>query len=215
MIRWKYAAPRLILLGAILLTVWFGLNPAVRWVILSTGQSATSAKIDVGRVETSLLRTELRLTDVAVADPRARMKNLFEADQVFLRLDADSLLRRKFVVYEGRRVSSDHVVSVDSVLYEVPRGHAGQKVILHRHVLDDDRLLVPHQGKLVELSPVDLAKNARSRRAKKNEAQKSESDEVTHPLPSSAADLEFERDLQPVVDADGGFTNPKPTQEKP
>jgi putative transposase len=129
--------------------------------------------------------------------------------------DDDTALRRKFVVYFDRRVSSDHVVSVDSVLYEVPRGHAGQKVILHRHVLDDDRLLVPHQGKLVELSPVDLAKNARSRRAKKADAQQSTSDEVTHPLPSSAADLEFERDLQPVVDADGGFTNPKPTQEKP
>jgi len=115
MIRWKYAAPRLILLGAILLTVWFGLNPAVRWVILSTGQSATSAKIDVGRVETSLLRTELRLTDVAVADPRAKLKNLFEADQVFLRLDADSLLRRKFVVREARasglRLGSDRTAS--------------------------------------------------------------------------------------------------------
>lgn len=126
--------------------------------------------------------------------------------------DDDTALRRKFVVYEDRRVSSDHVVSVDSVLYEVPRGHAGQKVILHRHVLDDDRLLVPHQGKLVELSPVDLVKNARSHRAKRGDDKP---DEVTHPLPSSAADLSFERDLQPVVDADGGFTNPKPTQEKP
>ncbi|NQT16250.1 MAG: TIGR03545 family protein, partial [Planctomycetes bacterium] len=102
MIRWKYAAPRLILLGAILVTLWFGLNPAVRWAILSTGQSATSAKVDVGSVETSLLRTELRLADVAVANPQAKRKNLFEADQVVLRLDANALLRRKLVVREGR-----------------------------------------------------------------------------------------------------------------
>jgi len=102
MIRWSYVIPRLVLLGTLAVLLWVGLNPLVRWAIISTGQSATSAKVEIGRVQTSLLRTELRLTDVRVANPNAPMENLLQADQVTLALDADSLLRRKLVVREGR-----------------------------------------------------------------------------------------------------------------
>jgi len=102
MIRWKYALPRLLLLGVIVALLWLGLNPLVRWAVVSTGRSATSAKVEIGGVETSLLRTQLRLTDVRVANPKAPMENLVEADQITLKLDRDSLLRRKLVVREGK-----------------------------------------------------------------------------------------------------------------
>ncbi|MFH1920955.1 MAG: TIGR03545 family protein [Planctomycetota bacterium] len=102
MIRWNYVLPRLLLLGALVVLVWVGLNPLVRWAIVSLGQSAASAKVEIGQVETSLLRTELRLTDVRVANPKAPMENLVEAAQVIWALDGDALLGQRFVVREGR-----------------------------------------------------------------------------------------------------------------
>ncbi len=142
----------------------------------------------------------------------------FHADRKPLRFPEDGAdLRRRFVVHEKRLVSNDHVVSVDSVDYEVPRGLASETVILHRRVLDDS-LVLPHQGRLVELKPVDLAKNARSRRARSEPKSARESnDETGRPLPRSAADMLYERDLCPVVDADGGFTetrDPDPEEDK-
>jgi putative transposase len=113
-------------------------------------------------------------------------------------------LRGKFEVYLTRRVTSDNVVSVDSVAYEMPKGHDGKKVVLWRKLLDGGRLFFLHEGRLIELHPVDLEENARSRRGKGNR----EEEEVEHPLPPSAADLAYERDLGSVVDPDGGCPDP-------
>jgi putative transposase len=130
----------------------------------------------------------------------------FSADTRALRFpEDDAALRARFVVHLERRVTNDHVVSVDGVAYEVPRGHAGAKVVLHRRVLDGS-LLVPHQGRLVVLHPVDLARNATTPRARPAQPDAS----TTHPLPPSAADLRFARDLRPVVGPDGGFSDPAP-----
>lgn len=109
-------------------------------------------------------------------------------------------LQRRFVIYLERTVSTDHVVSVDSVLYEMPRGYAEQRVVLHRRVLSDSMHFL-HQGRLIQLHPVDLTHNAHSRRG-----TPADSEEVAHPLPPSAADLAFNRDFRPVVGPDGGFS---------
>jgi putative transposase len=122
----------------------------------------------------------------------------------------DKKLRSYFVVDLRRRVSGDHIVSIDSVLYEMPRGYAGCRVTLHRNVLSDS-LGFLHQGKMIELKPVDLAANARDRRGR---ARRSSDDEVARPPPRSAADLIFERDLSPVVGPDGGFINPPKREEE-
>jgi len=102
MIRWSYVIPRLLLLGALMLALWAGLNPLVRWTATWMGQAVTTAQVDIDRAETSLLGARVHLTDVRVANPQDPMKNLFEADQVTLALDSDSLLRRKLIVREGR-----------------------------------------------------------------------------------------------------------------
>jgi putative transposase len=136
----------------------------------------------------------------------------FGADKKPLRFpEDDGKLRRYFVVDLRRRVSGDHIVSIDSVLYEMPRGHAGCRVTLHRNVLNDS-LSFLHQGKTIELKPVDLAANARTRRGR---GRRSGDGEVARPLPKSAADLIFERDLSPVVGPDGGFINPPKKEEEP
>jgi hypothetical protein len=99
-----------------------------------------------------------------------------------------------------RRVSADHVVSFEGVDYEVPRGHAGEQVTLHHRLLSDT-LAVLHEGRLVELAPVDLAANATAGRARPGKPV----DDPEAILPPSAADLAFQRDFGPVVGPDGGF----------
>jgi len=134
----------------------------------------------------------------------------FHADARALVLpDSDQALRAHFVVHLERTVSADHVVSVDSRDYEVPRGHAEQRVLLYRHVLDGT-LAIVHDERLVALHPLDLSANARARRARCE--QPADFDPLAPPA-RSAADLVFERDLAPVVDADGGFTDPPTPKE--
>ena len=101
MIRWKYAVPRLLLALLVLLLVYVGLNPLIRWGIETFGQQVLSLQIDVGRLETSLTNTEIRIDEVAVANPRVPNTNLLDAEKISLALDTNALLRRKFVVRDG------------------------------------------------------------------------------------------------------------------
>lgn len=126
----------------------------------------------------------------------------FEQDTKPLKLPAnDELLRSQFVIHEKRRASNDHIVSVEGAWYEMPRGYAGSWVTIERHLLQNNRIFFRHQGELIELHVVDLAKNARAKRAKDQRPQ----GEDDHPLSKSAAELAYERDMAPMVDADGGY----------
>lgn len=128
----------------------------------------------------------------------------FSQDERPLRMPpSDEELRSRFVLHLQRTVTADHTVSYDSVDYEIPRGHAGKSIVVHRRLLDH-RLAVLHEGRLVDIHPVDLHTNARARRAR----PRHDPHDTQHPLPPSAADLAFERDFSPVVDRDGGFDDP-------
>jgi transposase InsO family protein len=144
-------------------------------------------------------------------DNKATPWERFSSDPKPLRFPEDrQTLRSKFEVLLSRRVSADNIASVDSVDYELPRGYAGAKVRLRKKLLEQGRLFFDHEGELIELHPVDLARNARTPRASQEP-----DDEVQHPLPPSAADLAFDRDYGPVVDPDGGLLDcPDTTEEK-
>lgn len=133
----------------------------------------------------------------------------FMADTKPLRLpESDAELRRRFVVHEDRRVSNDHIVQHGGKDYEMPRGHAGERVVLHRRVLDGT-LAVLHEGRLVELATVDVVANAHSRRARPG----ANSAEAPEPIIRTAADIAFQRAHRPVVGNDGGFPEPHPKKE--
>lgn len=131
----------------------------------------------------------------------------FLADEKALRFP-ESLpkLREKFLVELRRKVSADHIVSIDSVHFETPRGLAGSWITTYRQVLENT-VHVLHEGRLVQLHPVDLAANAHDRRSQRLTAE-----EIVAPLPKSAADMAFERDFRPITDADGNFNVPNSTQ---
>jgi putative transposase len=122
----------------------------------------------------------------------------FHQDPRALRFyDSAEQLRRAFVLHQERRVSRDHVVSVDGVAYEMPLGYRGRKVMLQRHLLEGD-VSVLHEGRLVRLAPVDVHANARDRRARGRDAP------PTPMPPPGAAQMAFDQDLGPVVDDQGG-----------
>lgn len=101
-IRWSYVLPRLAVVGLLLGVVWWGLDVWVRSALIAAGQRITGARVDIGDVRTRLLRPEIRLQHLGVANRRHPMQNLIEAEEVVLVLDGDSLLRRKFVVRQAQ-----------------------------------------------------------------------------------------------------------------
>jgi len=126
----------------------------------------------------------------------------FQIDKRLLRFhQSQNQLRRSFVLYQQRRVSNDNVVSFNGVDYEVSRGYAGMKIMLHRNILDQSISII-HQGSLLQLAPVDLHENARDKRAK---SEKLDPENVNLILPKSSAQMAYERDLGPIVDPEGNF----------
>jgi transposase InsO family protein len=129
------------------------------------------------------------------------------ADTAALRFPKDeATLRDAFVVTETRRVTKDHTLSFEGKDYEVPRGHGGQIITVYRRVLGGE-ILVPHDGRLCILHPVDLARNAAERRTRPTPLAPAPDDAEGCPI--TAAELAFQRDLGPVVGPDGGYRPPK------
>jgi len=118
----------------------------------------------------------------------------------------EAALVEAFTLPIERTVSNDHVVSVDGVFYEVPRGYARTKLTLHRRMLevqeDEDALYMDHQDQRIRLFPVDLAANAVARRAP--HASAAPEPEGSPPV-LSAAERAFARTLAPMCGPDGGY----------
>jgi len=100
--RWQYVVPRLAVVVAVVLTVRFCLDPAIRWAIVFSGESAIGAKVEVADVNTSLRGGELTITGLAAANPGKPMRNLVESSQIRLEIDGAQLLRKRVVVHNGR-----------------------------------------------------------------------------------------------------------------
>lgn len=109
-----------------------------------------------------------------------------------------------FVLHENRKVSNDNIVSFDSILYEMPRGHGGTMVVIRRNTLDGTLTFID-QGRLIKLAPVNLHGNARDNRAKGNVNEEESPQKHTR----SSADIAFNQDIKPLVGADGGFADNK------
>lgn len=133
----------------------------------------------------------------------------FQHDRRPLRFhENEERLRKAFVLRDKRRVSRDNVVSLFGRTFELPPGYAGTRIILHRNLLDDS-VAILHRDRLIRLAPPNLHANARDKRAK---PQPRNQDMAGLESTKSSAQILFNHDLSPVVDADGGFSSKK---EKP
>ena len=132
----------------------------------------------------------------------------FHNDERQLRFfENQNQIRQAFILHETRRVSADNVISFKSTSYEIPSGHAGEAITLRRNALDET-LSILHHEKIVTLSPVDLHTNAREKRiiTRKTEEQKQ--------LPKSSAQISYDKEVKPIIDADGGFNAPNQIKDK-
>lgn len=102
MIRWKYVAPRAVLLLFIWCIVSWGLDPFLRWSLIRIGQRSTGARVDIAELSTALRSGVLHIDGIEVADPSSPLKNLLEAGVANLQLDTAALMQRRFVISDGR-----------------------------------------------------------------------------------------------------------------
>lgn len=132
----------------------------------------------------------------------------FHRDERPLTLPRDRpWLDAQFTTTEERTVAKDHVVSLDGILYEVPRACRG-RIALTRHLLTGT-LTVRADGREVEIHPLEPTKNAFDRRARPTRPEPSE---PAHP-PTPAANLAqraFDDDFGPLVGPGGDYPDPEP-----
>jgi len=104
MIRWRYIFPRVLMVAVILLVIRYGLPPLVRFVTVSSLESATGAKVDMASVDVGLFPPRIQYDQLQVANPGSKksLRNLFEAETVELAIDGAALLRKRLVIQEAR-----------------------------------------------------------------------------------------------------------------
>ena len=122
--------------------------------------------------------------------------------------DAD--LYRRFVVRAMHKVSNDHVIQTGGRLWEARRRSAASWVEVARHVLDG-RLWVLHEGRMIELAELDPHANATEPRGSGSASQPSAGEDGEE-LPATAAGIAYANDLRPLVDPEGGYSDPQDDQ---
>ena len=101
-----YLIPRIFTVGLFLLAAVLGADPIVRYVIINSLESQLGAKVGISKISSDLFEGKVYLRDFSIADARAPMKNLFQADLTYLKFDHAKLLSRQMVISQAR---SSHV----------------------------------------------------------------------------------------------------------
>lgn len=134
---------------------------------------------------------------------------VFHGGRALRPIASEDWLRECFTLPEERTVSADHVVRHGGALWEVPRGLARQKILVHRHLLEGpDALSVLHEGQRVRLCRLDPHFNATSGRARDPRAPET----PTEP-PPTASMLRYNHDHPSMLAPDGGYVDPLPDKE--
>lgn len=118
-------------------------------------------------------------------------------------------VENQFILSFERRVSKDNVISYEATPYELPRGYAGQRLIIFRNLLTSDVSII-HDGRRVILQPVDPVKNAYAKRG----ARSIDNPQPSPPVPTTAAEMAFDSDFKPLVDDDGNFPDSKESDDE-
>jgi uncharacterized protein (TIGR03545 family) len=96
---------------AIVLLLWLGTNPLIKWSIESAGTQAVGAKVELDSVDLDLNPVTLNLNRLQVTNPDAPMRNMMEAGRIQMSLDGYALLRRQFIAenmaVEGLRFDTE------------------------------------------------------------------------------------------------------------
>ncbi|TWT95696.1 TIGR03545 family protein [Neorhodopirellula pilleata] len=104
MIRWRFILTRLIVLAAVLMLLRWGLGPMAGFITIAGLESSTGAKAEIGKARVDLFPPRIHYSDIRIADPRdgKEFRDAFVADSIDLVIDGDALLRRRWVISQGR-----------------------------------------------------------------------------------------------------------------
>ncbi len=101
----------------IVLALWLGTNPLIKWSIETTGTQAVGAKVELDSVSLRFNPVALELNRLQVTNPNAPMRNSMEAGRIEMALDGFALLRRQFIAenmaVEGLRFDTERETSGD------------------------------------------------------------------------------------------------------
>lgn len=116
-LRFSYIVPRVILLLLLYLVAEVGSGYMLRSALISSGETAVGAKVEISQVKTSLLETRLLIRDLAVANPNSPMKNMVQAERIEIDFDSYALLRKKLIADYG---------IVSGMQFSTPRETSGE-----------------------------------------------------------------------------------------
>ena len=82
---------------AIVLLLWLGTNPLIKWTLESAGTQAVGARVQLDSVNLGLNPVTLDVNRLQVTNPDAPLRNLMEVRHIQISLDGYALLRRQFI----------------------------------------------------------------------------------------------------------------------
>jgi uncharacterized protein (TIGR03545 family) len=99
--RWQYVLPRAVILLTVVMSVKYGLDPFLRWAMVTTGEAAIGAKVEIAEVRTTLCGGSIVVNGIVAANPNKPLRNLFEAERLQLEIDGAQLFRNRIVIHSG------------------------------------------------------------------------------------------------------------------
>lgn len=99
--RWKYIIPRAVLLTGIWAFFTFAFDLLLKRELISVGEQAASAKVDIAAAKTGLFPPRLEVEKLRVANHNEPGTNLVEFDSLTLNVAGGPLLKKLFIVNEG------------------------------------------------------------------------------------------------------------------
>lgn len=100
--RWNYLLPRLTLLALAWVFFAFAFDPLLRLTLLAAGRRAFSGGASLEGVQTTLMSPSLRLRKGGVRLAAGAEQQVVEFDELYVKLAGSALLRKSYVVEDGR-----------------------------------------------------------------------------------------------------------------
>lgn len=95
----------------IVLVIWLGMNPLIKWSIEAAGTRMVGAEVELDSVSFSFSPVGLELDRLQVTNPDEPMRNRVEVARIEMALNGYALLRRQFIaenmVVEGLRFNTE------------------------------------------------------------------------------------------------------------
>jgi uncharacterized protein (TIGR03545 family) len=98
LMRWNYLLPRFILGAAIWAFFAFALDPLLHFGIVSSGEYALAARVEMNQFRTGIFPPRASVRNVRVANRQAPGTNLIEFDALHCELNGAALLKKDYVI---------------------------------------------------------------------------------------------------------------------